>query len=106
MVVERQDEGTFTNFVEYDIRPGFLEIYLKAYTENAEASRREPGVISTEIAVSMDESTPNKVMIVWIIKDYAAFQDHLISDHCMKYVRLAGPLIVDSRSTPCRRLVL
>ena len=106
MVAKLQNGGSFTNFVEYDIRPGFLEMFLDAYAENAEASRKEPGVISTEIAVSMDESTPNKVLITWVFQDYGAFQDHLLTEHCTKYARLVGSLIVDKRVNPGRRLML
>lgn len=106
MAAELMTEGVFTNVMEYEIRPGFMDEYLKIYKENAEASRQEAGVLSTEIGISMDTSTPNKVMIVWIFKDYAAFQSHLLSDHCMKYIRLAGPMIVDSKGTPCKRLAL
>ena len=106
MTADLMMEGTYTNYVEYEIRPGFLDEYLELYAENAEASRREPGVLSTEIGVSMDESKPNKVVLLWIFKDYKAFQEHLISDHCMRYVRLIGPIIVESRSIPLKRLAL
>ncbi len=106
MAFEQQTEGTFTNCVEYSIRPGFMDEYLKLYKQNAEASRKEPGVLLTEIGAAMDTSTPDKLMLTWIFKDYTAYQEHLLSDHCIRYIRLTRSLIVESKGTPCRRLKL
>jgi len=66
------------------VDPGQLHSYNAFLQEEIEASMRlEPGVLSL-YAVSEKEN-PNKITILEIYKDEAAYQSHIRTPHFLKY---------------------
>ncbi|MBV7530392.1 antibiotic biosynthesis monooxygenase [Chitinophaga sp. sic0106] len=69
---------------EIDIHPEQLEAYKSILKYEAEASvRLEKGVIA--IFPMFEKEHPERVRILEIYKDQQAYQDHLKSEHFLKY---------------------
>lgn len=69
---------------ELDIDPAQLVAYRAMLTEEIETSvRAEPGVLSLN-AVSI-KGSPDKIRILEVYADQAAYEAHLTSPHFLKY---------------------
>ena len=92
----------------YDVHEG-LELVLTTakakFDETIEASvRLEPGVLMLH-AVSLDEA-PEKIRLLELYADEAAYQAHLATPHFQKYKTLTASMVRSLRLLPVTPILL
>lgn len=70
--------------VTYEVAPEWFKRFLDLSTTNAEASRKESGVLQFEVLISAD--TPNTVMFIEVYRNAAASQSHTRTPHFLTFM--------------------
>ena len=90
---------------ELEIDPAQLDRYRSLLAEEIEASvRLEPGVLMLH-AVSLDEA-PEKIRLLELYADEAAYQAHLATPHFQKYKTLTASMVRSLRLLPVTPILL
>ncbi|MXO02481.1 antibiotic biosynthesis monooxygenase [Shinella zoogloeoides] len=90
---------------ELEIDPAQLDSYRSLLAEEIEASvRLEPGVLMLH-AVSLDEA-PEKIRLLELYADEAAYQAHLATPHFQKYKTLTASMVRSLRLLPVTPILL
>ncbi|WP_421590822.1 putative quinol monooxygenase [Shinella sp. M27] len=91
--------GRIVRMADLEIDPAEIDAYKALLAEEIEASvRLEPGVLMLH-AVSIDE-TPEKVRLLEVYADEAAYQAHLATPHFLKYKTLTASMVRSLRLLP------
>ncbi len=91
--------GRIVRMADLEIDPAELDAYKALLAEEIEASvRLEPGVLMLH-AVSIDE-TPEKVRLLEVYADEAAYQAHLATPHFLKYKMQTAAMVHSLRLLP------
>ncbi|MCR6500898.1 antibiotic biosynthesis monooxygenase [Shinella sp. CPCC 101442] len=84
---------------DLDIDPAQLDAYKALLAEEIEASvRLEPGVLMLH-AVALDEA-PEKIRLLEVYADEAAYRAHLATPHFLKYKTLTAAMVRSLRLLP------
>ena len=79
--------------VEFDVRPGAIDAFLRLITENARVSvRDEPGC--RQFDVMLPRNAASKVFLYEVYDDEAAFAAHTRTAHFAAFDRDSAPLVV------------
>ena len=90
---------------ELEIDPAQLDSYRSLLAEEIEASvRLEPGVLMLH-AVPLDEA-PEKIRLLELYADEAAYQAHLATPHFQKYKTLTASMVRSLRLLPVTPILL
>lgn len=91
--------GRIVRMADLEIDPAQLDAYKALLAEEIEASLRlEPGVLMLH-AVSIDE-TPERVRLLEVYADEAAYQAHLATPHFLKYKTQTAAMVRSLRLLP------
>ena len=92
-------DGKIVRIAELEIDPEQLDAYRALLAEEIEASvETEPGVLMLH-AVSMDEA-PEKIRLLEVYADEAAYRAHLATPHFLKYKALTAAMVRSLRLLP------
>jgi autoinducer 2-degrading protein len=72
------------NFVSFVVPPVRLQAFLALCATNAEASRREEGVMVFDLLIN--EESENTVILIESYKDNAAYHAHRTTPHFLAFV--------------------
>jgi autoinducer 2-degrading protein len=72
------------NFVSFVVPPARLQDFLEMCSTNAEASRREEGVIIFDVLLK--EGAEDTVILMESYKDRAAYESHRTTPHFLTFV--------------------
>jgi (4S)-4-hydroxy-5-phosphonooxypentane-2,3-dione isomerase len=81
----------FVLSVDLRIKPENVEAFIAMATENAAASRREPGCRQFDVLV--DPKDRSKVLLYEVYVDEKAFEAHQQTAHFKQYLAEAVPLL-------------
>lgn len=91
--------GRIVRMADLDIDPAQLDAYKALLAEEIEASvRLEPGVLMLH-AVALDEA-PEKIRLLEVYADEAAYRAHLATPHFLKYKTLTAAMVRSLRLLP------
>lgn len=90
---------------ELEIDPAQLDTYKALLADEIAASiRLEPGVLMLH-AVSLDEA-PEKIRLLEVYADEAAYQDHLATPHFQRYKTLTASMVRSLRLVPVTPILM
>lgn len=82
--------------VDVAVLPDMVEAFLDATRANAEASRREPGVLRFDVVQDRDD--PTHVVLVEVYADEDAPAAHKLTDHYATWRDRVAPMMARPRS--------
>ncbi len=95
--------GNFVLVVEFEVKAGESERFLRLIAENARASvKDEPGCLQFDVA--RDEKDPHRVTLWEVYRDAAAFEAHGKMPHFSAFFAAAKPLIAAQKATRFERV--
>ena len=83
--------------VHVHVKPEFVEAFKAATIGNAQASRREPGVIRFDVAQQQDDST--RFVLVEVYRDAAAAAAHKETNHYPVWRDAVAPMMAAPRTS-------
>jgi quinol monooxygenase YgiN len=83
--------------VQVHVKPEGLETFRHATLANAEASRKEPGVVRFDVAQDRDD--PTRWVLVEVYRDAAASAAHKETAHYAAWRDAVAPLMADPRTS-------
>lgn len=81
--------------VHVRVVPEGLDAFAAASRENAENSRREPGVVRFDVLQQQDD--PTRFVLVEVYRTRAAASDHKQTAHYLKWRDTVAPLMAEPR---------
>ena len=87
--------------VHIRIQPQHVEAFMRHVTENALATRKEPGCRQFEVLADPEDRT--KILLFEIYDDLAAFEAHQQTPHFKRYLEVAVPLLAARERTFWRK---
>lgn len=83
--------------VQVHVKPDGVEAFRRASLANAEASRREPGVVRFDVVQDRDDAT--RWVLVEVYRDAAASAAHKETAHYATWRDAVAPLMAEPRSS-------
>ena len=84
-------------FVSVSVLPKGVPAFIAVTTVNAEASRKEPGVVRFDVIV--DQVDPNRFVLIEIYRDNAAVIAHKETAHYKLWRDVVAPLMAEPRTS-------
>ena len=89
---DRQPPAPVVRLAELEIEPRHRDAYIALLREEIEASiRLEPGVLTLD-AVALKDA-PNRIRLMEIYADQAAYEAHLTSPHFIRYKTATAKMV-------------
>ena len=95
--------GNFVLVVEFEVKEGEGEQFLRLISENARASvATEPGCLQFDVV--RDEKNAHRFALYEVYRDAAAFEAHGKMPHVAAFCAAAKPLITTQKATRFSRV--